>query len=62
MVAGGVDVGVGPFALQDADDGFCLAVRSGCVRLRFDVAEAALGDGGFEGVAGGAGPVIGHYE
>jgi hypothetical protein len=38
--ARGVDVGVGPFALEDADDGFCFAVRAGRVWLGSDVFEA----------------------
>jgi len=44
VVAGGVDVGVGPFALQDADEGFGFAVCARCVGAGADVADVVLGE------------------
>jgi hypothetical protein len=44
VAAGGVDVGVGPFALQDADEGFGFAVCPWGVGLGADVADVVLGE------------------
>jgi hypothetical protein len=59
VCAGGVDVGVGPFALEDADEGFGFAVGAWCVGLGGDVADVVLVEQVAEGVAGVAGAVVG---
>jgi hypothetical protein len=59
VVACWVDEAVGPFALQDADEGFGLAVGPGRVGPGADVADVVPGEQVTEGVASIASAIVG---